>query len=100
MLICATVQPGHSGLLVNSTCGAEIPITIYGEVVFKMRVGLHILYSCQGLVGFFFSNCRILAYAVISLGVSDYLFFSSFRKKKKRSIFPEVGKAKILVILK
>lgn len=73
MLISTAVQLGNVGLLVNFTRGAQIPITIYEEVIVEMRVGLNI--------------------------VSDYFFFFS-PLAQKRSVFPEVDKAKILVILK
>lgn len=39
------------------------------------RLGVGVAFVC--------STCRVLACAVISLGVSEYLFFSSFRKEKR-----------------
>lgn len=43
MLICTAVQLGNVGLLVNFTRGAQIPFTIYEEVIVEMRVGLNIV---------------------------------------------------------
>lgn len=46
-LISTVVLLGNLGLLVNSTCGAQTPVTIYEEVIVKMGVGLNIVCSCQ-----------------------------------------------------
>lgn len=46
-LISSVVLLENLGLLVNSTCGAQTPVTIYEEVIVKMGVGLNIVCSCQ-----------------------------------------------------
>lgn len=47
MLIYTAAQLENWDLLVNSTCGAQTPITNHEEVIVKMRLGLNIAYSCQ-----------------------------------------------------
>lgn len=45
MLICIAVQLGNTGLVVDSTCGAQMPITTCEGVTVKMSTGLNIV--CQ-----------------------------------------------------
>lgn len=83
MLIYTAVQLGNSGLLVNSTCEAQKPITNYEDVIVKMGARLNSVYLCQI---FFVSNCRILAYALTS--VEFFRLFIFFPLVEKKKCFP------------